>query len=96
MRPELVAFTVTAIISSALGVAAISQAIPSDVRASGFGCVAVNGTQIGRLVNAGNDSTGATLNVACPVPDVYNGIQDIPTVQVEMEPRDVVAGAALG
>lgn len=93
MRSALVVFAATAIVSSVIGVAAVSHAI-TDVRASGFSCTAVNGTQVTSLVNAGNDSTVATLNVACPVPDVYNGIQDINTVQVELEDRSTIASAS--
>jgi hypothetical protein len=90
MRSAWVAFTVTAIVSGAIGIASVSHAI-TDVRASGFSCTAVNGAQVSQLVNAGNESTGLTLNVACPVPDVYNGIQDITTVMVELEDRSSVA-----
>jgi hypothetical protein len=90
MRSTLVVFAVTAIVSSVVGVAAVSHAI-TDVRASGFSCTAVNGVQVPTLVNAGNESTTTSLNVACPVPDVYNGIQNISTVQVELEDRSSTA-----
>jgi hypothetical protein len=90
MKSALVAFTVTALVSGAIGAASVAQAI-TDVRASGFSCTAVTGTQSGQLLNAGNDSTTTPLNVACPVPDVYNGIQNITTVQVELEDRSTVA-----
>jgi hypothetical protein len=90
MRASLAVFALTAIASSVIGVAAVSHAI-TDVRASGFSCTAVNGAQVASLVNAGNQSTAASLNVACPVPDVYNGIQDISTVQVDLEDRSTIA-----
>lgn len=90
MRSALAVFAVTAIVSSVLGVAAVSHAI-TDVRASGFSCTAVIGTEVSRLIGAGNDSTAAGLNVAWPVPDVYNGIQNISTVMVELQDRSTTA-----
>jgi hypothetical protein len=86
MRSALVVFAATAIVSSVIGVAAVSHAI-TDVRASGFDCTAVIGTQAANLVQAGNDSTVTNLNVACPVPDVYNGIQNISSIRVDIEDR---------
>jgi hypothetical protein len=93
MKSALVVFAVTTIVSSGLGVAAVSHAV-TDVRVTGFSCTAVNGTHVARLVNAGNDSTAATLNVACPVPDVYNGVQEISVVQVHVEDRSTVASVS--
>jgi hypothetical protein len=93
MRSTWVVFSLGVIVSSLMGVAAVSHAI-TDVRASGFSCTAVTGTQVTSLVNAGNNSTAATLNVACPVPDVYNGIQDISTVRVDIEDRSTTASAS--
>lgn len=90
MRSAVVVFAVTAIVSSVIGVATVSHAI-TDVRASGFSCTAVNGTQVPSLIGAGNESTATPLNVACPVPDVYNGIQDINTVMVELQDRSTTA-----
>jgi hypothetical protein len=93
MKSTWVVFAATAIVSSVIGAATVSHAI-TDVRASGFSCTVVNGTQAGSLINAGNESTGMSLNVACPVPDVYNGIQDISTVMVELEDRSTFASAS--
>ena len=89
MKSKMVVFGVAAIITGALGVPAVSHAI-TDVRTSGFSCVAINGTQASSLINAGNHSTG-TVVVACPVPDVHNGVQEIGTVQVQLEDRSTVA-----
>jgi len=93
MGSKLVAFGVGAIVSSVIGVAAVSHAI-TDVRTSGFSCQVVNGSQAVNLVGAGNGSPSALLNVACPVPDVYNGIQDISVVQVQLEDRSSTAGVS--
>jgi hypothetical protein len=90
MGSTLVAFGVGAIVSSVIGVATVSHAI-TDVRASGFSCQVVNGQQAPALVAAGNDSTVAALTVACPVPDVYNGIQNIGVVQAQLEDRSSTA-----
>jgi hypothetical protein len=94
MRSTLVVFGVGAIVSSVIGVAAVSHAI-TDVRTSGFSCQVVNGSQATILVGAGNGSSVATLNVACPVPDVYNGIQDISVVQVQLEDRSSTASPSV-
>lgn len=90
MKSTVVVFGAAAIVVSALGLPAVSHAI-TDVRTSGFSCTVVSGPQMANLVAAGNESTATTLNVACPVPDVYNGIQDISTVQVHLEDRSTLA-----
>lgn len=89
MGSKLVVFGAAAIIAGAIGLPAVSHAI-TDVRASGFACNVVNGAQAASFASTGNESTSA-LNIACPVPDVYNGIQDIGTVQVELQDRSTTA-----
>ncbi|HEY8944902.1 MAG TPA: hypothetical protein VIM73_11605 [Polyangiaceae bacterium] len=93
MKSTSVVFAVTAVVSSVIGVAAVSHAI-TDVRASGFDCAVVNGPQATLFVNTGNDSTAATLNVARPVPDVYNGIQGISTTRVDSIDRSTTASVS--
>jgi hypothetical protein len=50
----------------------------------------ISGGQAAALIATGNEATVA-INVACPVPDVYNGIQNINTVQVQLEDRSDTA-----
>ena len=80
-KGAVLAFSVSAVLSGVVGYAGISRAV-TDVRAPGFACRAVDGRQEGLFVNQGNISTLSNLNVACPVPDVANGVHNITTVNV--------------
>jgi hypothetical protein len=92
-RRIVLAFSVSVVMSATIGYAGLSRAI-TDVRAPGFACTVTNGGNEGSFVNQGNQSTGSTLSLACPIPDVYNGVQGISTVQVAIFDRSTTASAS--
>jgi hypothetical protein len=92
-RRVVLAFSVSVVMSATIGYAGLSRAI-TDVRAPGFACVVTNGGNEGSFVNQGNQSTSSTLSLACPIPDVYNGVQGISTVQVAIFDRSTSASAS--
>jgi hypothetical protein len=92
-RRIVLAFSVSVVMSATIGYAGLSRAI-TDVRAPGFACTVTNGGNEGSFVSQGNQSTGSTLSLACPIPDVYNGVQGISTVQVAIFDRSTTASAS--
>jgi len=90
----VLAFSVSLAMSATIGYAGLSRALPNDVRAPGWACTVTNGGTEGQFVNQGNQSTTNTLQVACPIPDVYNGVQGISTVQVAISDNSTTASAS--
>jgi hypothetical protein len=93
-RRIVLAFSVSVVMSATIGFAGLSRALPSDVRASGFACAVTDGRNAGSFVRAGNNSTTSSLSLACPIPDVYNGVQGISTVQVAIFDQSTAASAS--
>lgn len=89
-KRTVLAFSMSAVLSGVLAYAGISRAV-TDVRTPGFACRAVDGRFEGQFISQGNQSTATTLNVACPVPDVSNGVQNISTVNVAFNDQTATA-----
>ena len=92
-RRIVLAFSVSVAMSATIGFAGLSRALPSDVRAPGFACTVTSGGAEGQFVNQGNQSTSNSLSLACPIPDVYNGVQGVSQVQVNILDHSTTASA---